>query len=135
MLNTMKSNYLNKIKNIFSKATVNKITQKIIPSLSAMAIVNASAFSGYIAAQTQATVEEVVVTARKRTESLQDVPLSVSALREETLEEKGINVFEDYLLQLPGVTAGGSGPGQSTIYIRGLASTTPNLTHISHNRS
>ena len=29
---------------------------------------------------------------------------------------------------MPGVTAGGSGPGQSTIYIRGLASTTPNLT-------
>ena len=44
------------------------------------------------------------------------------------LEQKGINVFEDYLMQLPGVTAGGSGPGQSTIYIRGLASTTPNLT-------
>ncbi len=31
-------------------------------------------------------------------------------------------------MQLPGVTAGGSGPGQNTIYIRGLASTTPNLT-------
>ncbi|MDA9321339.1 TonB-dependent receptor, partial [Gammaproteobacteria bacterium] len=67
-------------------------------------------------------------TARKKSESLQDVPLSVSALRESDLEEKGVNVFEDYLLQLPGVTAGGSGPGQSTIYIRGLASTTPNLT-------
>ena len=35
--------------------------------------------------------------------------------------------FEDYLIQLPGVTAGGSGPGQNTIYIRGVASTTPNL--------
>jgi iron complex outermembrane receptor protein len=54
--------------------------------------------------------------------------LSVSTLTEETLEELGINTFEDYLLQLPGVTAGGSGPGQNTIYIRGLASTTPNLT-------
>jgi outer membrane receptor protein involved in Fe transport len=32
------------------------------------------------------------------------------------------------LIQLPGVTAGGSGPGQNTIYIRGIASTTPNLT-------
>ena len=73
-------------------------------------------------------MEEIVVTARKKSESLQDVPLSVSAIREETLEEKGINVFEDYLLQLPGVTAGGAGPGTSTIYIRGLASTTPNLT-------
>ena len=73
-------------------------------------------------------IEEVVVTARKKTESLQDVPLSVSALRESALDEKGISVFEDYLLQLPSVTAGGSGPGTSTIYIRGLASTTPNLT-------
>jgi hypothetical protein len=31
-------------------------------------------------------------------------------------------------MQLPSVTAGGSGPGQNTIYIRGIASTTPNLT-------
>lgn len=105
-----------------------KIQNKILPSLSALALINTAAFSGFVAGQSQATVEEIVVTARKKAESLQDVPLSVSALKEETLEERGINVFEDYLLQLPGVTAGGSGPGQSTIYIRGLASTTPNLT-------
>ena len=105
-----------------------KIQDKILPSLSAFALLNASVFSGIVSAQSQATVEEIVVTARKKAESLQDVPLSVSALREETLEERGINVFEDYLLQMPGITAGGSGPGQSTIYIRGLASTTPNLT-------
>ena len=108
---------------------LNKYKQnKILPSLSALALINTAAFSGIVAGQSQATVEEIVVTARKKAESLQDVPVSVSALREETLEEKGINVFEDYLLQLPGVTAGGSGPGQNTIYIRGLASTTPNLT-------
>ena len=105
-----------------------KVQNRIIPSLSAFALINASVFTGIVGAQSQATVEEIVVTARKRSESLQDVPLSVSALKEEDLEERGINVFEDYLLQLPGVTAGGSGPGQSTIYIRGLASTTPNLT-------
>ncbi len=105
-----------------------KIQDKILPSLSAFALVNASAFTGLISAQSNATVEEIVVTARKKAESLQDVPLSVQALREETLEERGISIFEDYLLQLPGVTAGGAGPGTSTIYIRGLASTTPNLT-------
>ena len=103
-----------------------KIQNKIIPSLSALALLNTSIYSGVINGQD--TVEEIVVTARKKSESLQDVPLAVSALRESDLEEKGVNVFEDYLLQLPGVTAGGSGPGQSTIYIRGLASTTPNLT-------
>jgi len=76
----------------------------------------------------QGTIEEIVVTSRKKEETLQDVPLQVSTLTEQSLEQNGINVFEDYLLQLPGVTAGGSGPGQNTIYIRGLASTTPNLT-------
>ena len=105
-----------------------KIQNKIIPSLSALALINTAAFSGVVAGQSQATVEEIVVTARKKAEGLQDVPVSVSAITEQTLEEKGVNVFEDYLLQLPGVTAGGSGPGNNTIYIRGLASTTPAMT-------
>ena len=58
-------------------------------------------------AQTARVIDEIVVTSRKRTESSQDVPLPLVALREESLEELGINVFEDYLLQLPSVTAGG----------------------------
>ena len=124
MINNIKSN----LKNAFNKKVFQTLSSKIISAISALAIINASAYSGYISAQSQATIEEVVVTSRKKAEGLQDVPLSVSALTESSLEEKGINVFEDYLLQLPGVTAGGSGPGQSTIYIRGLASTTPNLT-------
>jgi len=73
-------------------------------------------------------IEEVIVTATKRPESLQDVPVAVSAIQEETLDQLGVSNFEDYLLQLPNVTAGGSGPGQNTIYIRGVASTTPGLT-------
>ena len=114
---------LNKIR----KDITPSLIPAILPTLSTFAVINASVFSGFIAAQ-NATIEEVVVTARKKSESLQDVPLQVSALNEETLEERGINVFEDYLMQLPGVTSGGNGPGTSTIYIRGLASTTPNLT-------
>ena len=127
MLSTTKSNIYYLIQ-AFNQKSVDNFFGKAISAISALAIINASAYSGYISAQSQATVEEVVVTARKKSESLQDVPLSVATLGEGSLEEKGINVFEDYLLQLPGVTAGGSGPGQSTIYIRGLASTTPNLT-------
>ena len=103
-----------------------KIREKLTFYLSTFVLLNASAFGGYVLAQD--ALEEIVVTARKKAESLQDVPLSVSALRESSLEELGVNVFEDYLLQLPSVTAGGAGPGTSTIYIRGLASTTPNLT-------
>ena len=74
-----------------------------------------------------ASIEEIIVTATKRAESTQDIPVAVQALGFTTLEQTGIDVFTDYLLQLPSVSAGGSGPGQGTIYIRGLASTTPNL--------
>lgn len=78
--------------------------------------------------QTRPAIEEIVVTATKRAASTQDIPIAVSAVTEESLEQLGISNFSDYLVQLPGVTAGGSGPGQNTIYIRGVASTTPNLT-------
>ena len=70
----------------------------------------------------------VTVTATKRAESAQDIPVAVNAIGEQELDALGVSNFTDYLQQLPGVTAGGSGPGQNTIYIRGVASTTPNLT-------
>ena len=73
-------------------------------------------------------LKTVTVTATKRSESAQSIPVAVNALGEQELEALGVKNFSDYLIQLPGVTAGGSGPGQNTIYIRGLASTTPNLT-------
>ena len=73
-------------------------------------------------------VKTIVVTAQRRSEDLQDVPVSVQALGEEQLNQLNISTFDDYLQELPTVTAGGGSPGQSTIYIRGLASTTPNLT-------
>ena len=75
-----------------------------------------------------AQVDTIVVTATKRAEDAQDVPVAVQALGGDTLDDLRVDTFTDYLVQLPGVTAGGSGPGQNTIYIRGVASTTPNLT-------
>ncbi|MBV7266359.1 TonB-dependent receptor [Erythrobacter ani] len=104
-------------------------------SASALAIAIASpavaqdATAGVEQAQEQrGGVQTIVVTAQRRTEDLQDVPVSVTAIGAEQLEELNIDTFEDYLEQIPSVTAGGNGPGQSTIYIRGLASTTPNIT-------
>jgi outer membrane receptor protein involved in Fe transport len=75
-----------------------------------------------------AQVDTITVTATKVESTTQDIAVTVSALDGATLEELDVDVFSDYLVQLPGVTAGGSGPGQNTIYIRGVASTTPNLT-------
>ena len=92
------------------------------------AILSALAASSVAAPAAFAEIEEVVVTATKRAASTQDIPVAVQALDESTLDDFNINNFSDYLIQLPGITAGGSGPGQNTIYIRGVASTTPNLT-------
>lgn len=103
-------------------------------SLGALAIAMASPAAAQDAAtpaaeeERQGGVGTIVVTAQRRSEDLQDVPISVSAIGEEQLDELNIDTFEDYLDQIPSVTAGGNGPGQSTIYIRGLASTTPNIT-------
>ena len=80
------------------------------------------------ASPVHAQLEEVVVTATKQEASLQDVSVAVSALTEEALNQRGVSNFSDYLIELPNVSAGGAGPGQSTMYIRGVASTTPNLT-------
>ncbi|MCY4477468.1 MAG: TonB-dependent receptor [Gammaproteobacteria bacterium] len=95
------------------------------------AAVAAALVGAPVAAQEDAggrVLDEIVVTARRVQESLQDVPLAVTALGSREITELGITNFADYVLQLPSVTAGGSGPGQNTIYIRGVASTTPNLT-------
>lgn len=89
-------------------------------------ILSAAALS--IAGTAHAQVDVITVTATKRESSTQDIPVAVNAMDGETLEELGVTIFTDYLQQMPGVTAGGGGPGQNTIYIRGLASTTPNLT-------
>lgn len=86
-------------------------------------------FSAILSATTaQAQIEEVIVTATKQSSSTQDIPVAVTALSQDAMDQLGVDNFSDYLVQMPGITSGGVGPGQNTIYIRGVASTTPNLT-------
>jgi outer membrane receptor protein involved in Fe transport len=94
----------------------------------AAALIGAPALAQEAKPKPRRALEEITVTATRVEQSLQDVPVAVSALGADDLEELGITNFSDYVMQLPSVTAGGSGPGQNTIYIRGIASTTPNLT-------
>ncbi|MBT5220238.1 MAG: TonB-dependent receptor [Woeseia sp.] len=68
-----------------------------------------------------AQLEEIIVTASKRAENLQDVAVSVIALDAQTLNDVGITNFDDYVRYQPNLTASGRGPGNSTFYIRGMA--------------
>ncbi len=66
---------------------------------------------------------EIVVTAQKRAESLQNVPISIQALGTQKLEQLNISNFSNYAQQLPSVTFQGTGtPGVNVIYMRGVAS-------------
>lgn len=80
------------------------------------------------AAADQNVIEEVVVTATKRSASMQDIPIAVQAMTENTLKEQNVTSFEDYVKYLPSVTSGGRGPGQNEIYIRGAAVDAINIT-------
>ena len=64
---------------------------------------------------------EVTVTAQRRTENLQDVPIAMQALTGETLQQLAVENFDDVIKYLPNVTIAGAGPGQSNIYMRGLS--------------
>src|ERR1700678_3028798 len=68
------------------------------------------------------TLEEVVVTAQKRTENLQDVPISIQVLGTVKLEELHVTDFDDYVKYLPSVSFQTDGPGFEHTYIRGVVS-------------
>ena len=75
-----------------------------------------------------AEIEEIVVTARKQSEPLQDAAITVQAMPEDALDDLQIDQLTDYVQYLPNVTAGGRGPAQNEIYIRGLAVDQINIT-------
>ena len=69
----------------------------------------------------QVTVEEIIVTARQRSESLQDVPASITAFTSEQLESAGVERPEDFISLTPGVTfVDAAEVGDTQVNIRGI---------------
>ena len=66
-------------------------------------------------------ISEVIVTAQRRAESSQDVPITLQALTSETIAQLNVTTLDDFVKYLPNVTWGGNGPGQGEIYMRGLS--------------
>jgi len=96
------------------------------------AVITALAASGSLYAeeankQESAKIEVIEVTATKRAESIQDVPVTVTALTGDSLEKLGVSNFDQYVEFLPNVVFQGTGPGQNEIYIRGAATTQTNI--------
>jgi len=64
----------------------------------------------------------IIVTATKREENLQDVPVSIQAIGTKRLDQLNISNFEDFTKQLPSVSFQTAQPGSTTVYMRGVAS-------------
>src|SRR5271156_6722277 len=66
-------------------------------------------------------IQEITVTAQRRTESIQDVPITIQAITGAQLADLNVTTFDDVLKYLPNVTFGSKGPGQGNIYMRGFS--------------
>jgi len=70
-------------------------------------------------------LQEVVVTAQKRSETIMSVPISITALSQETLDRQGIKDLNDIARQTPSLTiSSNNGLGYSNVSIRGITSAT-----------
>lgn len=77
-----------------------------------------------VLAQESFEIEEIVVTAQKRSENLQDVPISIQAIGEQSIKELNLQNFKDYAAMLPSVAMTptlGAGSSFSLVYMRGIA--------------
>ena len=80
-----------------------------------------AALAGTSASVANAQIEEIIVTATKRAESAQDVPISVQAVTGDDLRDLRVETFDQYVEYLPNVVSTGNGPGKKELYIRGSA--------------
>ena len=78
--------------------------------------------AAYAQTTTSGGLEEIIVTAQKRTEDIQNVPISIQALGNEKLDQLNIKQFDDYVKFLPSVTYQTFGPGFAYVYMRGISS-------------
>ena len=95
------------------------------------AILSASAAHAVLAANaggTRATsspgapqLREIVVTAQRRAQNIQRVPITMEALTGKTLQQLNVQTFSQFVKYLPNVSTASAGPGNGIIFMRGLS--------------
>ena len=72
-------------------------------------------------------IEEITVTATKRAESVQDIPLTVNAFTGAQLEEAGVKDIRDIAGMTPGLSIKSRGETEGSVFIRGIGSLAPGI--------
>ena len=101
--------------------TNTRLSRAVAAILSAHAAQAAHAADAAPSATAAGALQEVIVTANRREENLQNVPITIQALTAETLKQLNVQTFDDFVKYLPNVTATSFGPGQGDINMRGLS--------------
>src|SRR5580658_7631299 len=67
-------------------------------------------------------LEEVVVTAEKRSSTVQDTPISMTAVTGDLMQQQGITNLNGIIQSVPGISVRTAGPGQTELEMRGMSS-------------
>ena len=93
-----------------------------VPALAAMpALADDAATGAPPAAAVPAEAGDIIVTAQRRNESIQSVPMTLQALSGKALGQLNVSTFNDLIKYTPNVTQGSVGPGLGIIFMRGLS--------------
>src|ERR1700720_289105 len=107
---------------------MNSITRVALLLLSVTVLAAGTAFAD--ATDTSATsrtargdaLEEIVVTAEKRSSTVQDTPISMTAMSGDLMQQEGISDLTGVVQAVPGISVRTAGPGQTELEMRGLSS-------------
>lgn len=88
--------------------------------LAASVLISATALTAAPSFAQESVVDELVVTARKRTESVMDVPMSINVVGEQAMQKLGAESYTNLLGSVPSLTAYQNGPGRTRLSIRGI---------------
>lgn len=107
-MNKNKNPIAEAIASVWGRRSMHRVSLALLPLVPSLAV-------------SAATLEEVIVTAQKKAESLQDVPVAVTAVSGEVLNDMGIKRLDEMSAYTPGLTIT-EGPADSFIFIRGIGS-------------
>jgi iron complex outermembrane recepter protein len=110
-------NSLNAFATLRGSATVSKISLAVAAALAVAPPQAPAAESG----DSSTALQEIVVTARKRTENLQDVPLSIDVFTKKDMQNLGISGLDDYAEKVPSISMISEGPGTQFFVMRGVS--------------
>ncbi len=98
-----------------------KITLAVAAVLGGTSFATQAAEPASESAGAKDSLEEIVVTATRRSESMQDVPIAMQAFTSEALAQLNVATFDDYVKFVPNITTANNGPGQNEVFMRGLS--------------